>query len=100
MVTTSFKVSANHETKASKIVPEQKAITSALRCAKKRKLKDNLVIIARYQWLVRNKLNLPTDMDTPNLCLTIKEGRLIRAFYSTVMTHVIKKQRYFIQILN
>ncbi len=100
METNSFKVSANNETKASKIAPEQKAIKSALRCAKKRKLKDNLVIIARYQWLVRNKLNFPPEMDMPNLCLTIKQGRLIRAFYSTVMTHVIKKHQYFIQVLN
>lgn len=100
METTSFKVSANHETTASKLVPEQKAIKSALRCAKKRKLSQNLVIIARYQWLVRNKLTFPPDMDMPNLCLTIKQGQLIRAFYSTVMTHVIKKQQYFIQVLN
>lgn len=100
METNSFKVSANNETKASKEEPEQKAIKSALRCAKKRKLKDNLVIIARYQWLVRNKLNFPAEMDMPNLCLTIKQGRLIRAFYSTVLTHVIKKQKYFIQVLN
>lgn len=100
METTSFKVSANNETKASKFVPEQKAILSALRCAKRRKLNHNLVIIARYQWLVRHKLNLPTDMDMPNLCLTIKQGKLVRAFYSSVMTHVIKKQHYFIQVLN
>ena len=56
--------------------------------------------MARYEWLKRHRLSYPVDMELPNLCLTIREGKLIRAFYSNVLTHVIKKQNYYIQILN
>lgn len=48
----------------------------------------------------QRKLLLPEDLTVPNLCLTIKDGELIRAFYSETMTHVIKKLNYRIQILN
>lgn len=100
MDTKNFKVSANNECKASKIVPDQKAINRAIAAAKKKHLATGSVIIARYKWLVKNKLSFPIEMDMPNLCLTVKEGKLIRAFYSSVLTHIIKKQNYYIQVLN
>jgi len=100
MDTTKFKVSANNECKASKVVPDEKAIKTAIASAKKKYLQNATVIIARYGWLKRNKLTFPEDIDLPNLCLTIKNGKLIRAIYSNVLTHVIKKQNYFIQVLN
>ena len=100
MDTTNFKISANNETRASKVIPEQKAIKVALAFAKKKHLQNNLVIIGRHQWLKRHKLNFPEKMELPNLCLTVKNGKLIRAIYSNVLTHIIKKQKYFIQVLN
>lgn len=100
METTNFKCRSNNECKASKVVPDQKAIQAALKSAKKKPLGSNAVIIARYQWLKTRNLNLPVEMELPNLCLTVKDGKLIRAIYSEVLTHVIKKQRYHIQILN
>jgi hypothetical protein len=100
MDTKNFKVHTNNECKASKIVPDQKAINHVIASARKKHLSTGSVIIARYEWLRRNKLPFPIDMDMPNLCLTVKEGKLIRAFYSNVLTHVIKKQNYYIQILN
>lgn len=100
MDTRNFKVSANNECRASKIVPDQKAISHAIASAKKKYLTTGIVVIARYKWLLKNKLPFPVDMDMPNLCLTVKDGKLIRAFYSNVLTHVIKKQNYYIQVLN
>jgi len=100
MDTKNFKVSSNNECKSSKIAPDQKAIKTAIACAKKKHFQDGIVIIARYSWLNRNKLSFPIDMELPNLCVTIREGKLIRAFYSNVLTHVIKKQNYYIQVLN
>jgi hypothetical protein len=100
METTNFKCRSNSEGKASRMVPDQKAIQAALKSAKKKPLEKNAVIIARYQWLKSRNLNLPPEMELPNLCLTVKEGKLIRAIYSEVLVHVIKKQRYHIQILN
>ncbi len=100
MDTKNFKISANNERKASKIAPDQKAINRAITSAKKKYLNCSIIIIARYQWLRRNKLSFPIDMDMPNLCLTVKDGKLIRAFYCTVLTHIIKKQNYYIQVLN
>jgi len=83
-----------------KVAPDQKAISKVLASAKKKPQYQSTIIIARYGWLKRNKLELPETMDLPNLCLTIKKGKLIRAFFSDVMTHIIKKQNYYIQILN
>jgi hypothetical protein len=100
MDTKNFKVSANNECKASRVIPDQNAIKLAIKSAKKKHLSNKAIIIVRYQWLIKNKFNVPINMDMPNLCLTIKDNKVIRAFYSSVMTHVIKKQKYNIQILN
>jgi hypothetical protein len=83
-----------------KFVPDQKAIKIILASSKKKQLKANAIIIARYEWLKRNKLKFPENMELPNLYLKIKNGKLVHVFYSNVLTHVIKKQNYFIQILN
>jgi len=61
---------------------------------------SNHIIIARYRWLRFNELPMPEDMELPNLCITIKDGKPLRAFYDNRLTHIIKKQKYTIQILN
>ena len=98
--TTNFKVSYEGSCKASKAVPNQKAIKTTLASAKKKWLSNNAIIIARYEWLKRHDLMTPENMELPNLYLKIKNGYLANAFYSNVLTHVIKKQKYHIQILN
>ena len=100
MNTTNFIVTSDGSCQASKISPDQKTIKAILASAKKKQLEANAIIIARYDWLKRNKLKVPENMDLPNLCLKIKNGKLVHTFYSSVMTHIIKKQRYRIQILN
>jgi hypothetical protein len=100
MNTTNFSISANGQCKTSNLVPDQQAITRMLASAKKKPQTNNTVIIARHKWLLKHKLSVPQNMELANLCLTIKEGKLIRAFYSNVLTHVIKKQNYIIQVLN
>jgi hypothetical protein len=100
MDTKNFKVSANNECKASRVIPDQNAINLAIRSAKKKHFTNKAIIIVRYQWLIKNKFRVPENMDMPNLCLTIQDNKVVRAFYSSVMTHVIKKQKYNIQILN
>ena len=98
--TTKFLVTSDGSCKASKVAPDQKTIKTILASAKKKQLQANAIIIARFDWLKRNKLKFPENMELPNLCLKIKEGQLVHAFYSNELTHVIKKQKYTIQILN
>lgn len=100
MDTKNFTVTADGSCGASKVSPDQKTIKTALASSKKKQLKENAIIIARFEWLKRNKLKFPDGMELPNLCLKIKNGKLVHAFYSNVLTHVIKKQKYHIQILN
>jgi hypothetical protein len=98
--TTKFKCNSNNECTASKVIPDQKVINAVIQAAQKKPLKTNTVIIARFKWLSQRKFTFPAEMELPNLCLVIKNGKLERAFFSNVLTHVIKKQRYFILILN
>ncbi len=100
MNTTNFKITAQGQCLISKVKPDQKSIKSVLASAKKKPLKENAIVIARYNWIKRRKMLLPEDLTVPNLCLTIKNGELVRAFYSETMTHIIKKLNYRIQILN
>lgn len=95
-----FKTYANGHCKASSQKVDQKTIDFVLASAKKKPLKGNAVIIARYAWLKAKKLSTPADMELANLCVMIKEGKAYRAIYSNVLTHIIKKQNYHIQILN
>jgi hypothetical protein len=98
--TTTFAVTSDGSCKTAKVAPDQKTIKTILASAKKKQLQTNAIIIARFDWLRRNKLKFPENMELPNLCLKIKGGKLVHVFYSNVLTHVIKKQNYFIQILN
>lgn len=100
MKTSDSNNSSSEIKKISKITPDEKTMRIILANAKKKPLKQNLIIIARYDWLKRNKLQIPAQMELPNLFLKIKDGKLIHTYYTNVLTHMIKKQRYFIQILN
>jgi hypothetical protein len=100
MNTTNFKTTAQGHCQISKVTPDQKTIKAVLASAKKKPLKENAIVIARYNWIKKRKMQVPEDLTIPNLCLTIKDGNLVRAFYSETMTHVIKKLNYNIQVLN
>jgi hypothetical protein len=100
MNTTIFKRTAQGHCLISRVTPDQEIINSVLAAAKKKPLKENAIVIARFSWIKRRKMSLPEDLTVPNLCLTIKDGELVRAFYSETMTHIIKKLNYRIQILN
>lgn len=96
-----FKCYANGHCKKSRYRPDNRSITRVILSTKRRLLeKENVVVIARYRWLSKRNLFLPDDMEIPNLCLMIKNKKLIRAFYSDTLNHVIKKLNYFIIILN
>lgn len=92
--------SSKNELKSSRGTPDEESIALTLASAKKEPLNKNMIIIARYRWLVRNKLAIPDQIELPNLYIAIKEGKLIRARYDNILPHIIKKQRYYIQILN
>ncbi len=79
---------------------DKKTIQVVLASAKKKPLKSNAIVIARYEWLKKHGLPFPTDMELPNLYLKIKNGILTSSTYNNVLVHVIKKQNYHIQILN
>ena len=80
--------------------PDIKTIETVLAAAKKKPLKTNAIVIARYEWLKKHKLLFPADMELPNLYLKIKNGKLTSSSFNNVLVHVIKKQNYHIQILN
>ncbi len=100
METTKFKNGAQGLCFRSKIQPDEKSINLTLQSSRKAHLQKWTVIIARFNWLKRNKLMVPEDIELANLCLVVKKGKLDRAYYSSTLTHVIKKQRYYFQILN
>lgn len=100
MSTMNFKRSPQGLCQVSKVVPSADLINRALATAKKRYRSGHLIIIARTSWLEDVKALTPADMPLVNLCIVIKHGILDRAFFSTTLTHVIKKQNYYIQILN
>ncbi len=79
---------------------DKKTIDIVLAAAKKKYLKANAIVIARYKWLLRHGLPVPSDMELPNLYLKIKNGKLTTFNYKNVLVHEIKKQNYHIQILN
>ncbi len=83
-----------------KFKPDDASISYVLRHAHAKHRNNNLIIIARYRWLQYNGLTVPEEMELPNLCITIKDGTPLRAFYDNRLTHIIKKQKYAIQILN
>jgi hypothetical protein len=100
MEPTKFKNGAQGLCFRSMIRPDEKSINMTLQSSRKDHLQKWTVIIARFDWLKRNKLMIPDDIELANLCLVVKDGKLDRAFYSSTLTHVIKKQRYYFQILN
>ena len=100
MQTLKFSSNPNGACKAPEIRPDELSVTRVLKTSKKRPKESNTIIIARYYWLKRNKLPLPPNIELANLCVTIKDGKLKRAFYSNALSHVIKKQKYYMQILN
>ena len=81
-------------------LPDKKTIQIVLAAAKKKPLKSNAIVIARFEWLKKHELPFPIEMELPNLYLKIKDGILISSTYNNVLVHLIKKQRYHIQILN
>lgn len=83
-----------------KTFPDKKTIEKILAAAKKKPLKTNAIVIARYEWLKKRNLFFPPDMELPNLYIKIKDGRIESSSYNNVLVHIIKKQRYHIQILN
>ncbi|MCG3167382.1 MAG: hypothetical protein POELPBGB_03172 [Bacteroidia bacterium] len=95
-----FNISSNGGCKPSRLMPDKKSIEQVLMSSKKKWLETNCIIIARYGFLKCQKLPLPNDLLYPNLVLTIKEGKLIRACYTEVMINILKKQKYHIQIIN
>ena len=66
----------------------------------KRHLQTNVIVIARFKWLKRNRIKFPANIELPNLYIKVKQGRLIHAYYTDILTHVIKKQNYYIKLLN
>lgn len=98
--TNNFSICPNNHCRASSMIPDQHSLKFAISKAYENRLSGNLIIILRFEYLNRHKLKYPLDMELPNLCLFIKDGKLTRAFYSNSLTHIIKKQNYFIQILN
>jgi hypothetical protein len=98
--TSRFRVYSNGHCAASKLRPDPISIKTTLAKVEKKIQHGNHVIIARYKWLKNRGLQIPDGMELPNLCLMIKNKKLIRAFYSNILSHIIKKQKYDIHVIN
>lgn len=95
-----FTTWANDSCIVSKERPKDSTVLRAMASAHEKHCHGNLIIIARNQWLRFNGQVMPKDLIIPNLCITITNGLLNRAFYSEDLAHIIKKQSYFVQVLN
>ena len=80
--------------------PPYQSIKRVVRHLHANELKINLIVIARNSWLKRHKLPLPEEKGLFNLCVQIRDGKVIRAFYSETMLHLLKKLNYKIKMLN
>jgi hypothetical protein len=100
MKTQSFTTSINDYCKPQNMPLDCISVSRVLEMANPKHKQGNHIIIARYRWLRFNELPMPEDMELPNLCITIKNGKPERAFYDNRLSHIIKKQKYTIQILN
>jgi len=100
METNNFHVFAQDACKIINARPAQDSIIAVLSATLHKISNPNIILIARHQWLKRRGLEIPAEEELLNLCITIKNGKLIRAFYSNTLTNIIKKQNYEIWILN
>lgn len=91
---------ADDSCKTSRVKPDVNSVIECLQTAHPYHFSGNLIIIARYRWLVKMGLPLPEGLDVPNLCIRIVQGIPMSAFYSQDLMHIPKKQNYFIQVLN
>ncbi|MCB9186756.1 MAG: hypothetical protein H6601_08420 [Flavobacteriales bacterium] len=80
--------------------PSDKAVLEILREADVNHWDKNLIIIARQRWLKEQGIKIPTQTGNLNLLVKIVNGHLTSCFYSPDMMNIIRKQNYFIQILN
>jgi len=80
--------------------PSDKAVLETLREADVNHWDKNLIIIARQRWLKEQGIQIPTDTGNLNLLVKIVNGHLTSCFYSPDMMNIIRKQNYFIQVLN
>lgn len=83
-----------------RLCPNEEPLQWILSKISKRHLQTNVIVIARFKWLKRNRIKIPANIELPNLYIKVKQGRLIHAYYTDILTHVIKKQNYYIKILN
>jgi hypothetical protein len=100
MSTLTFTTWTNDSPESPKMIPSPATVYKVLEMANPKHRNGNHIIIARYRWLRYNELPMPEDLELPNLCITIKNGKPLRAFYDNRLSHIIKKQKYTIQILN
>lgn len=91
---------ADDSCKTSKVKPDMNSVIECLRMAHPYHFSGNLIIIARYRWLLQMGLPVPEGLNVPNLCIRIVQGIPMSAFYSQDLMHIPKKQNYFIQVLN
>jgi hypothetical protein len=84
----------------SKSHPSDWAVLETLREADVNHWDKNLIIIARQRWLKEQGIQIPTDIGNLNLLVKIVNGHLTSCYYSPDMMNIIRKQNYFIQVLN
>ena len=84
----------------SKSRPSDWAVLETLREADVNHWDKNLIIIARQRWLKEQGIQTPSDTGNLNLLVKIVNGQLTSCFYSPDMMNIIRKQNYFIQVLN
>lgn len=80
--------------------PIEKDIKKIILSIENTNLETDTIIIARFNWLKRNKFVIPDSKKLMNLCIQIQKKTVRRAFYSDNMNNLTKKLNYNILILN
>lgn len=84
----------------SETAPTELEIKKVLKNFNDESLKEDTIVIARYNWLLKNNFIIPNSKKLMNLFIQIKSNAVRRAFYSETPRELFKKLNYSIIVMN
>jgi hypothetical protein len=80
--------------------PLEADIKKILRITCQDDVNDDTIIIARHKWLKMHSFVIPDSRKIMNLCIQIKNKKIVRAFYTETIRELFKKLNYNILVFN
>jgi hypothetical protein len=80
--------------------PLEADIKKILRITCQDDVNDDTIIIARHKWLKMHSFVIPDSKKIMNLCIQIKNKKIVRAFYTETIRELFKKLNYNIFVYN